>query len=236
MARTVKEQEYAEKRNDILDAAVRLVYSKGYERMTIQDIQSDLQISSGAFYHYFDSKQALLEALVERMGSLATQAIVPILQDPDLSAIQKFQRYFEASAQWKNASRTLIISSLRKWYSDENAVIRQKMTSLSLKGTPLILEPIIRQGIEEKVFTTRYPEQIAKIIAGVALIIADDLIDLMLSPHPDPAALQKTELIMDAYFDTIERILGAPAGSLKSFDADTFKDWFVELEPEPASK
>ena len=122
------------------------------------------------------------------------------------------------------------------WYSDENAVIRQKMTSLSLKGTPRILEPIIRQGIEEKVFTTRYPEQIAKIIAGVALIIADDLIDLMLSPHPDPAAFQKTELIMDAYFDTIERILGAPAGSLKSFDANTFKDWFVELEPEPVSK
>ena len=54
MARTVKEQEYAEKRNDILDSALRLVYSKGYERMTIQDIQADLQISSGAFYHYFE--------------------------------------------------------------------------------------------------------------------------------------------------------------------------------------
>ena len=54
MARTVKEQEYAEKRNEILDAAQRLVYTKGYERMTIQGILADLQISSGAFYHYFD--------------------------------------------------------------------------------------------------------------------------------------------------------------------------------------
>ena len=224
------------KRNDILDEALRLVYSKGYERMTIQDILADLQISRGAFYHYFDSKQALLEALVERMGSLATQAFMPILQDPNLSAIQKFHRYFEASAQWKNAGKTLIISSLRMWYTDENAFIRQKMISVSLKGTPRILEPIIRQGIEEKVFTTRYPEQVAIIIAGVALIFADDLIDLMLSPHPDPATFQKTELILDAYFDTIERILGAPAGSLKSFDADTFKDWFVELEPERGFK
>ena len=54
MARTIKPHEYAEKRNDILDAAQRLVYSKGYERMTIQDILDDVHISSGAFYHYFD--------------------------------------------------------------------------------------------------------------------------------------------------------------------------------------
>jgi len=236
MARTVKEQEYAEKRNEILDSAVRLIYSKGYERMTIQDIQTDLQISSGAFYHYFDSKQALLEAMVERMGAAATQAFMPILQDSHLTALQKFHRYFEASAQWKNSERTLIISSLRMWYNDENAVIRQKMTSASLKGTPLILEPIIRQGIEEKVFTTRSPEQVAVIITGMALTIADALIDLMLSPHPDPSTFQKLGLILDAYFDTIERILGAPAGSLKTFDADVFKDWVVELEPKPESK
>lgn len=41
MARTVKEQEYAGKRNGILDAVQRPVYSKGYKRMTIQDILND---------------------------------------------------------------------------------------------------------------------------------------------------------------------------------------------------
>ena len=64
MARAVKEQEYVAKRNGILDAMQRFVYTKGYEQMTIQDILDDLQISKGAFYHYFDSKQAVLEALV----------------------------------------------------------------------------------------------------------------------------------------------------------------------------
>ena len=67
MARIVKEQAYAVKRNEILDVAQRLVYTKGYEQMTIQDILDGLPISKGAFYHYFDSKQALLEALIERM-------------------------------------------------------------------------------------------------------------------------------------------------------------------------
>ena len=67
MARKVNEQEYAEKRNEILEAAQRLVFTKGYERMTIQDLQAELKISSGAFYHYFGSKPAVLEALAERM-------------------------------------------------------------------------------------------------------------------------------------------------------------------------
>ncbi|MDR3574368.1 MAG: TetR/AcrR family transcriptional regulator [Anaerolineaceae bacterium] len=231
MARIVNEEEHAQKRNDILDSAIKLVYTQGYERMTIQDIQADLQISSGAFYHYFDSKQDLLEAMVERMGGAAAQALMPILHDTGLTAIQKFHRYFEASAQWKSAGKTLILGVLHMWYNDDNAVIRQKMTAASLKGTPLILEPIIRQGIEEKVFTTQYPEQVAVIIAGVALTLTDSMVGLTLSPKPDPSAFQKLELILEAYFDTIERILGAPAGSLKSFGAETFKEWFVELEP-----
>ncbi|MEO8612545.1 MAG: helix-turn-helix domain-containing protein, partial [Chloroflexota bacterium] len=62
MVRVVKEQDYAEKRNEILDTAQRLVFSKGYERLTIQDILQALNISKGALYHYFDSKQAVLEA------------------------------------------------------------------------------------------------------------------------------------------------------------------------------
>ncbi len=68
MVRIVKEHEYTAKRNVILDAAQRAVATTGYERMAIADLLGELRISSGAFYHYFDSKPALLFALVERMG------------------------------------------------------------------------------------------------------------------------------------------------------------------------
>jgi len=215
MARLVKEEAYNAKRNEILDIALSLVYSKGYEQMTIQDILDGLHISRGALYHYFDSKQAL----VDRMGKEAQQTLLPIVQDPDLSTLQKFRRYFEASARWKTNQKTLIISLLRMWYTDENAFIRQKMTSESLKSTAHLLEPIIRQGIEEKVFTTRFPEQVAVIVAGVALSLMDTIIGLLLSPRPDQATFQQAEITLDAYVDTIERIVGAPSGSLNIFEA-----------------
>ncbi|MGH2479577.1 MAG: TetR/AcrR family transcriptional regulator, partial [Ktedonobacteraceae bacterium] len=66
MARTVNEAAYEARRNAILDAAQRAITTRGDEQMAIADLLSELRMSSGAFYHYFDSKPALLLALVER--------------------------------------------------------------------------------------------------------------------------------------------------------------------------
>ena len=80
MTRTAKE--FTVKRNEILDVAQRLVYSKGYEQMTIQDILDGVQISKGAFYHYFRSKQDLLDAMIGHMIEEGENLILPIIQDP----------------------------------------------------------------------------------------------------------------------------------------------------------
>src|SRR5689334_12596794 len=102
MARILKEDEHTAKRNEILDAALGLIYSKGYEKMTIQDILEKLQISKGAFYHYFDSKVDVLEAVVERMASDQVEPIfLAILQDPNIPAMEKLHRYFDISTRWK---------------------------------------------------------------------------------------------------------------------------------------
>src|SRR5215469_77297 len=132
MARIVKEEEYAEKRNAILDATQRLVYSKGYEQMTIQDILGDLQISKGAFYHYFDSKPALLEALVERMGEEIEKLLLAIVHDPEIAALQKLQHFFDTINRFKTARKDFLLALMYGWYRDENAIVRQK---LIIKGT-----------------------------------------------------------------------------------------------------
>src|SRR5436305_13128121 len=100
MPRIVKEEEYAGKRNAILDAAQRLVQTKGYEQMTIQDLLDDLQISKGAFYHYFTSKQALLEALIERMEEVIEPLVAVIVHDSHLSALEKLRRLFVTVSRW----------------------------------------------------------------------------------------------------------------------------------------
>src|SRR5215475_1487941 len=103
MARSVNEKEYALKRNQILDATQRLIYTRGYEQMTIQDILDELQISKGAFYHYFDSKLALLSAVIERMQAGMEQSLPSLVDDPDTPALDKLQRFFATLFLWKTA-------------------------------------------------------------------------------------------------------------------------------------
>lgn len=221
MARVVDEQGHRAKRGAILDLAASLVHAKGYEKMTIQDILDGLGISRGAFYHYFDSKESLLEALVDRMGSDAAEVLLPIVGDPRLTALEKFHRYVEASSQFKASRQELIIGMLRSWYSNENILVRHKVSNAALTYTaPMILEPIIRQGVAENVFNTQYPELAARIIAGVSVSLVDSVVSLLFLHDPDESVTRRASEVMAAYTDSIERILGAPPGSLRNDQVD----------------
>ncbi len=227
MARIVKEQEYAVKRNAILDVAQRLVYTKGYEQMTIQDMLDDLQISKGAFYHYFDSKQAVLEALIERMQEEVEQLLLSIVQDPHLPALEKLRRFFPMLARWKTARKTFILALLRVWYTDDNALFRQKLRATVVKRVTPLLTGIIRQGIQEGVLTTSYPDQVGEVIVSLVLDLGDTIAWLLLSWEPKRDDVRRIESTVAAYTDALERALGAPTGSLPLVDAQTLQEWFV---------
>jgi AcrR family transcriptional regulator len=227
MARTVNEKEYAIRRNAILDITQRLVYTKGYEQMAIQDILNELQMSKGAFYHYFDSKPALLEAMIERMQQEAEQLLLPIVKDPHLGALEKFQRYIDAGVRWKTARKAFLIELLRVWYSDHNAIVRQKMwATMSKRAMPLLLE-IIRQGIQEGVLNIRFPDQVSAVVLSLIYGLGDAFAELLLSPDPHGDELQRAEGLVAAYGDALERVLGAPAGSVKLMDAAALQEWFA---------
>src|SRR5881396_3006428 len=110
MARTVKPEAVAAKRREILDAAERLVFSKGYEQMSIQDILDAVQISSGAFHHYFTSRGALLEAFLERIKQETEKPLLPIIHDPHLSAIEKFQGFFDTLDRLRIAHKADVVT------------------------------------------------------------------------------------------------------------------------------
>src|SRR5438067_1110065 len=154
MARTIKKQDHAEKRNEIIDAAQWLVYAKDYERMTIQDILADLQISSGAFYHYFDSKPAVLEAFIERIRQETEKPLLPIVHDPHLPAIEKLRGFFATLDRLRIAHKADVVKLGRVWYTDDNAIVRMKVDEAVLQQRAPLLTEIVRHGIGEGSFTS----------------------------------------------------------------------------------
>jgi TetR/AcrR family transcriptional regulator, transcriptional repressor for nem operon len=51
-------------REQIVEAADRLFYRRGYEHTSFADIAAAVQISRGNFYHHFRSKDEILEAVI----------------------------------------------------------------------------------------------------------------------------------------------------------------------------
>ncbi len=225
MARVVKKEEHAVKRKEILDAARKHVFTKGYEQMSIQDIVDTLQISKGAFYHYFDSKTALLDGLMEVLIAEGEALLNPIVTDPQLSAIEKLRRYLDTVGRWKTSQKDLLLGFLRVWYKDDNAIVRQKQLAMALKRIAPMLEAIVRQGVDEGVFTTRYPDQVANLVLSLSLSLGDAWAGLLLSPDPPPDARERIERLVAAYSEAFERVLGAPAGSLTLLDAELIEQW-----------
>jgi AcrR family transcriptional regulator len=226
MARRIRAEQRVVKRNEILDAAQRLVYSKGYQEMTIQDILDALQISKGAFYHYFDSKPALLEALIERIWQETKQVISPIVQDPQLPALEKMHRFFDTVARWKTARKAYLLALLQIWYTDENAIVRQKVQSAMFKRAAPLLAQVIRQGLCEGVFSTPYPEQAGEIALSLLLGMGETYAEILLAGEPTAEDLPHAARVVAAYSRALERILDAPTGSLELMDAETLQAWF----------
>jgi AcrR family transcriptional regulator len=233
MARKVKEQEYSNKRNEILSVLQRLVYTKGYERIAIGDILADLKISNGAFYHYFDSKSAVLEALVERMQQEAEQPLIPIIQDSNLPALEKFQHFFTSLDNSRASQRTFLAKLLHIWFADENAIIRQKVDEAIIKRRAPLLTLIIRQGIQEGVFSTPYPEQMGGVILSLTLGMGNTLAKLFLLFEKEQDTLRFINEIVAtyaAYMDAIESTLGVTTHFLHRPNADTVREWLLPLK------
>lgn len=219
MPRHVKPEEYAARREEILAAALQLMHAKGYEAMTIEDLLQRLQMSKGALYHYFRSKRALLEGVVEHIGESAMPQLTKIVDDPDRGALEKLHAYFDASSTWKSEHVTSVTTLIKLWHDENNALLRQKMTQGSMRTTAPILEAIIRQGCEEGVFDTEFPHEAAGMLAAMELHLADAFIEAIAADGSTGTDISgpRTRRVIAAYLQAFERIIGAVPGSLAAW-------------------
>jgi AcrR family transcriptional regulator len=228
VARVAKPEEVAAKRDAILASAQRLVLTKGYQQMSVQDVLADLQISGGAFHHYFDSRGALLEALVERIQRESGEPLASIVHDPHLNAIAKLQTFLSTLDRLRVEHKQDVLAALRVWYTDANAVVRQRVDDAILQQRGPLLAEIVRQGIQEGVFTTTVPEQTGEVVVALLQVMGDTEARLLLSTsEPPERRIEQLLATHSAYLEAIERVLGAAPNSFYRGDADAVTPWLT---------
>lgn len=233
MPRMVKEDDYLRRRNEILECAQRMAYTKGFDKMSIQDILDELGISKGAFYHYFDSKSSLLEAMVVHLQEQILQVYAPMIDEPDTPALVKLERFFSATARWKSANKQYLMPILRTWYHDDNAVIRQRLVDQGFAAIMPLIGKVIRQGIEEGALRTAYTPEIESVLVALFLGMGDAIAKEMLAiPEGAPfeareKAFTRMENLVKVFTASIERVLGAEPGAMMLFDVVILREWIL---------
>jgi len=226
MARTVNVAVHAVRREAFVEAAQRLMQTKGYEQMSIQDLLDTLDASRGAFYHYFDSKQALLEAVIDRMVHAGLAAVQPIVDDTSLPAVLKLERVFSGIGSWKTERKSLVLALMTVWMSDENAIVREKLRrSLVTRMTP-VLSRIVEQGIDEGTFHCDVPVETARVLVMLLQGFQDIATELYIDRQEQRIGLSEVERTFANYTMAFERILGVPAGSIHLADTAVLREWF----------
>jgi AcrR family transcriptional regulator len=76
---------------DILKEANKLFFEKGYKKVTVDQLASNLSISKKTIYKYYESKQDLLEKTFDHWSSKITVEINEILDQKDLSFTDKLK-------------------------------------------------------------------------------------------------------------------------------------------------
>ncbi|HEX6122420.1 MAG TPA: helix-turn-helix domain-containing protein [Ktedonobacterales bacterium] len=67
---TRREQQAEQRRNQLIDTALALFAERGFERTTIKDLAETAGVAQGLVYHYFASKDELLQAVIARHNPL----------------------------------------------------------------------------------------------------------------------------------------------------------------------
>ncbi len=184
----------------ILDAMQELLAEDRGAACSVSDIAQKAGIGKGSIYYYFESKEAIFDALIERTYARIIEHCRELVDMSGADALTKFKlllyRY-----------QTAVVDSMVDAYlhQPQNAAIHQKSLAKILSSLSPIIADIIRQGIAEGLFRCEHPQELAEIVLSAFCFLLDTGI-FQWTPEQTLKKLQ-------AIADVLESTLTAPKGS-----------------------
>lgn len=194
------------KKNQILEVSLSLFLEKGFDKTSITDILERLNIARGTLYYHFESKEAIMDAIIERAGLQIMTELENIGNDPSLSVYEKFFALFAGMNMRRLSGGDQIIDYLNR---PQNALFHEKSNQMIIEKVSPILAHILSEGISAQLFENAFPDETAEMILTVAIGFLD-------RNNPD---LTEKDLLKrySALLYNVERMLGTEQGSFDRF-------------------
>jgi len=205
MARIVKEHE--ERRKELIDTAERLFIAQGYDQTSISDIVKEVNVSQGAFYYYFDSKEDVLVAVMEKQIALKEQDFIRIANNSDLDEAAKLNSMINSLLS-VSASRKNIMNEI---HQAKNATLHMKLMRMRpfARIAPVMAEVIVK-GCKNDRFHVEHPLEtsylILLLVGSAHQMLSHKNDDPVNSKNADQADRESFENMRAAMEDLLGRV------------------------------
>ncbi len=219
MPRVIKHPDI--RRAEILDWAQRVFLERGYDHASLNDVIAEAGLSKGVFYHYYSSKEQLLEALANRFAQGAYDAVRPVLEDSGTDPLARLQAFVGRSWKHKVGTAALQWRLFESLYKPENLVLYQRVALASAVLFRPRLTRLIGDGMSKGVFQTFDPESVADLLLnlpGTTYPIFAELVASSSRSRMDEL-VEKLDSRLQLYGIALDRVLGLPDGTLPMANA-----------------
>jgi AcrR family transcriptional regulator len=155
MVRIVKDA--GVRRDELLDTALGLFLEHGFERTSVEQVTTAVGVAKGTFYHYFATKQDLLEQLVERFTDELFVEAESAVAESEGSALERLRGLMIASSQVKLRRKDETLMLTRPLFSAGNEPLLRRLIDGWIDRTRPLLRGIIEQGCAEQTFDVADP-------------------------------------------------------------------------------
>ena len=153
-----------DKKQELMDAAVHLFSIKGFHQTSVQEIAHTVDISKGAFYKHFDSKESLLVSILKRYQAETLEGLAHLEIPEDLSPKEAFAKKLAFELESILGERDFFIMVFKDMPTDGNEQLTsllQEMRSSSSKFHKTMLLEAFGQEIEP------FLEDLTTVVEGI---------------------------------------------------------------------
>ena len=204
----------------IVRTAEKLFFEKGYEETSIQDILDALSISKGGFYHYFESKIALLEEISRQKCAVNVERIRMELFSGKLNSVQRVNLLLSAIFPFGRETPEYNALTFKVSYIDGDVHFRDQTRQFMLDALCPLLDETVYEGISDESFFVRYPGHIGRMLLMLGYDACEEVCRMLAGDADNPDIVINMMDLLFAYREAVEGLLGATHGSIQLFGVE----------------
>ena len=182
------------KKRELIDSSYNLFITKGYDNTSIDEIIKEVNIAKGTFYYYFESKEEILNQVINTMIDKEIEKASQFIGMP----IPVEQKVVGIISSLRPSNNEVNIANALN--DESNIKMHNKVNKRIIEEATILLKDVVLEGIEKGIFDCNNIEERIKMI----LIMSNELFDNELISKKD----------VEVFIDTTEKVLGAKSGSL----------------------